>query len=218
MTVQPGGTETLEVSSIPVGVVQLELVNSGDIAIVGAASAVAGDGGLGGLTERSLMPGSRGSTRMSSPDRRRRSFHNNGTILIGAQADVVSAGVANGVALASGIDQAASAWAVGGMVVFPPGASTPSFTTFAYPVGPATVRSTMRAITVLASVDASGQTAFGGATAQGIGQSRAGDRHRPRQQRIADRRRPGREHGRQCVRARRRDRRRAGGKCDRATR
>ena len=35
-TIQPGGTVTVELSSIPVGAVQLELVNSGDISIVGA--------------------------------------------------------------------------------------------------------------------------------------------------------------------------------------
>ncbi len=173
---QPGGTVTLELSSIPVGAVQLELVNSGDIAIVGAASAVAGDAGLGGLTEAVAYAGVAGIDQSVLAQTASALFDNDGTILIAAQAKVVSAGIANGVALASGIDQAASAWAVGGTAVFPPGASTPStFTTFAYPAGPASVNfDNSGNVTVVASVEASGQTAFGGATAQGVGQFAAG--------------------------------------------
>ena len=172
VTFHPGGTETLEVSSIPVGVAKVELVNSGDIVIVGSASAEAGEGGLGGLTEALAVAGVAGIDQIVIAGSAYATFLNTGSVLIGAEAKAVSAGVANAVALASGIDQVASAWAVGGTAVFTPIASTPvSFNTFAYPVGPAAVAlDNSGYLTVLASVEASGQTAFGGASAAGIGQ------------------------------------------------
>ncbi len=174
-TIQPTGTLTYQISSTLVGPASATLTNSGTLAIGGTVDVLAQ--GTGTMDEGLAVAFVGGINQAAIGNGAEADFGNSGSISIIADVTVNSANIANGVALASGIDQSATAYAGTLTAVFASGTTSPTdITGHSYAAGPASVTlDNSGSLTVAAVLKSHGdQTAYAGATASAIGQYAAG--------------------------------------------
>lgn len=174
-TIDPSGVLTYELSSSPVGPAVVSMANEGNITVAGDVNVVAL--GTGSTDEGAGVAFVEGFDQSALGNGAEASVDNSGSFSVLANVAVDSGNVSTGVAIASGIDQLATAYATQATVVFANGTTTPtSFTGSATAVGPATATlNNSGSITVMAVVESHGdEVAFAGATASAIGQVAAG--------------------------------------------
>jgi trimeric autotransporter adhesin len=174
-SIDQNGVLTYQLSATPVGTAVASLANEGSISVSGEVNVVAlgtgtWDEGLGVAFLDGLDQHANGGSAQANVD-------NSGAFNVSASVTVDSANVSNAVAIATGIDQAATAYASQATIVFANGTTTPTtIVGGATAMGPATASlQNSGLLTVLAEVESHGdQTAYAGATASAIGQYAAG--------------------------------------------
>ncbi|MCF2515925.1 autotransporter outer membrane beta-barrel domain-containing protein [Sphingomonas sp. G124] len=174
-TIDQGGVLTYQISSTPVGPAVASFVNSGDVAVAGQVDVVAL--GTSSMAEGLGVAFVDGFDQYANGDGASASIENSGNFTVSADVTVDSGNVSNAVAIATGIDQFATAYASHATIVFANGTTTPStYTGGATAIGSAVASfDNIGSLTVVANVDTHGDAiAFGGATASAIGQSAAG--------------------------------------------
>ena len=174
-TIDPNGVLTYELSSTPVGPAVASLTNAGDISVVGEVDVIAL--GSGTMDEGLGVAFVDGLDQYANGDGALATVENSGSFNVTADVSVDSGNVSNAVAIASGIDQFATAYASHATIVFANGTTTPTtFTGGATAIGSAVASfDNSGSLTVIANVESHGdQVAFGGATASAVGQYAAG--------------------------------------------
>lgn len=174
-TIDQNGVLTYQLSTTPVGPAVASLTNSGDISVAGDVNVVAL--GTGSMDEALAVAFVDGFDQYANGHGAEAIVDNSGSFTVTADVTVDSGNVSNAVAIATGIDQYATAYASHLTAVFASGTTTPtSITGGATAMGPATATfANSGALTVVAQIDSHGdQVAFAGATASAVGQYAAG--------------------------------------------
>lgn len=174
-TIDQNGVLTYELSATPVGPAVASFVNSGEIAVVGEVDVVAL--GTTSVAEGLGVAFVQGLDQYANGDGASASVDNSGSFNVSASATVDSGNVSNAVAVATGIDQYATAYASHATIVFANGTTTPTTVTGgATAIGSAAAAlNNSGSLTVVAEIDSDGDVvAFAGATASAVGQFAAG--------------------------------------------
>lgn len=174
--IDPSGTLTVRLTSTPAGPSAVSLENSGSVDINGEVE-VAAVAGTGTATEALGAAFVGGLNQIAAGAAASAALGNSGSIDITADASGSSSGVSNIVAIASGIDQVATAFANVTTLVFATSTEFPSTITGSVEaVGPASaVLANSGSLVVSANVLSRGEEmAFAGGTAAGVGQFAAG--------------------------------------------
>ena len=174
-TIDQNGVLTYQLSSTPVGPAVASFANAGDISVAGEVDVVAF--GTSSMAEGLGVAFVDGFDQYANGDDASASIDNSGSFTVSADVSVNSDNVSNAVAIATGIDQYATAYASHATIVFANGTTTPTtYTGAATAIGLASASfDNSGSLIVVANVDTHGDAiAFGGATASAIGQSAAG--------------------------------------------
>ena len=174
-TIDPNGVLTYELTAMPVGPAVASFANSGAISVAGEVDVAAL--GTTSMAEGLGVAFVDGLDQYANGDGALANVDNSGSFNVTADVSVDSGNVSNAVAIATGIDQNATAYASHATIVFANGTTTP--TTFgggATAVGSAVATlNNSGSLTVVATIDSHGdEVAFAGATASAIGQFAAG--------------------------------------------